>query len=180
MKHGLDYNMQAYGLLFPKHFVVTVDKTFVDKSNDFSIYNETSQKTNRWISSKITIDDSQRPHSKLNNDYYYAPDDYVLSIQDLHRIDRKVLWLLTEQPLSTYSFKALERKLSIHQQTLARSLRRLVDLSIIEKSPAGYRLNKMNAPSILSLIENSTINLFSEEEILLEETSKSKKTTKEI
>ena len=54
MKHGLDYNMQAYGLLFPKHFVVTVDKTFVDKSNDFSIYNETK------VVPSITIELSYR------------------------------------------------------------------------------------------------------------------------
>jgi hypothetical protein len=52
-----------------------------------------------------------------------------------------------------------------------------VELDFIEKSPAGYRLNEINASSILSLIENSTINLFSEEEFLLleEETRKSKK-----
>ena len=179
MRHGLDYSMQAYSLLFPKRFV-TVDNTFVDRSNGGSIYNDTSKKTSNWISPKITIDDSQRPHSRLNKDNYYydAEDDYILSIKDLHRIDRKILRLLTEQPWSTYSFKALERKLSVHQQTLARSLRRLVELSIIEKSPAGYRLNEMNAPSILSLIENSTINLFGEEELLLEDSSKSRKQRK--
>jgi DNA-binding Lrp family transcriptional regulator len=179
MRHGLDYSMQAYSLLFPKHFV-TVDNTFVDRLNGGSIYNETSKKTSNWISPKITIDDSQRPHSRLNKDNYYynTEDDYILSIKDLHRIDRKILRLLTEQPWSIYSFKALERKLSVHQQTLARSLRRLVELSLIEKSPAGYRLNEMNAPSILSLSENSTINLFGEEELLLEDPSKSKKQRK--
>jgi hypothetical protein len=175
MRHGLDYNMQVFNVIIPKHFL-TVDSIFMDKSNGLSIYNESLEQTS-WISSKITIDDSQRPDSRLNKHYNYTQDDYILSIKDLHRIDRKILWLLTEQPWSTYSFKALERKLSVHQQTLARSLRRLVELDFIEKSPAGYRLNEINASSILSLIENSTINLFSEEEFLLleEETRKSKK-----
>jgi len=166
--------MQASTVIIPKHFV-PVDSIFMDKSYGLSIYNESLEQTN-WISSKITIDDSQRPDSRLNEHYYHTQEDYILSIKDLHRIDRKILWLLTEQPWSTYSFKALERKLSVHQQTLARSLRRLVELDFIEKSPTGYRLNEMNASSILSLIENSTINLFGEEELLLEEeTKKSKK-----
>lgn len=165
--------MQASNLIIPKHFA-TVDSTFMDKSNGVSIYNESLEKTN-WISSKITIDQSQGPHSRLNKHYYYTLDEYILSLKDLHRIDRKILWLLTEQPWSTYSFKALQRKLSVHQQTLARSLRRLVELDFIEKSSAGYRLNEMNASSILSLIENSTVNLFGEEELLSEETRKSKK-----
>lgn len=177
MRHGLDYNMQASNLMIPKHFV-TVDSIFMDKSNGVSICNESFEKTN-WISSKITIDDSQqKPDSQLNKHYHYTQDDYILSIKDLHRIDRKILWLLTEQPWSTYSFKALERKLIVHQQTLARSLRRLVELDFIEKSPAGYRLNEMNASSILSLIENSTINLFGEEELLLEKEARKPKKQK--
>ena len=164
--------MQACNLIIPKHFV-TVDSISMDKSNGVSIFNESFEKTN-WKSLKTTIDHSQRPDSRLNK-HHYTQDDYILSIKDLHRIDRKILWLLTEQQWSTYSFKALERKLSVHQQTLARSLRRLVELDLIEKSPAGYRLNEMNASSILSLIENSTINLFGEEELLLEKTRKPKK-----
>jgi DNA-binding Lrp family transcriptional regulator len=167
--------MQFSTLLVPEDFV-TIEDTTPMISNVISFRNETSRKTNR-ILSRITIDDSQRPNSRLNKDYYTA-DDYVLSIKDLHRIDRKILWLLTEQPWSTYSFKALERKLSVHQQTLARALRRLVELDFIAKSPAGYSLNQMNASSILSLIENSTIDLFGEEEIVLEETRKSKKPRK--
>jgi len=167
--------MQFSTLLVPEDFV-TIEDTTPMISNVISFRNETSRKTNRKIP-RITIDDSQRPNSRLNKDYYTS-DDYVLSIKDLHRIDRKILWLLTEQPWSTYSFKALERKLSVHQQTLARALRRLVELDFIAKSPAGYSLNQMNASSILSLIENSTIDLFGEEEILLEETRKLKKPRK--
>lgn len=175
MRQGLNYSMQFSTLLVPEDFV-TIEDTTPMISNVISFRNETSRKTNRKLS-RITIDDSQRPNSRLNKDYYTS-DDYVLSIKDLHRIDRKILWLLTEQPWSTYSFKALERKLSVHQQTLARALRRLVELDFIAKSPAGYSLNQMNASSILSLIENSTIDLFGEEEILLEETRKLKKPRK--
>lgn len=167
--------MQLSTLLVPLHFV-TNDDTIPMISDVVSFCNETSGKTNR-ILSKIAIDNSKRPNPQLNKDCY-TEDDYVLSIKDLHRIDKKILWLLTEQPWSTYSFKALERKLSIHQQTLARSLRRMVELDFIAKSPAGYSLNQMNASSILSLIENSTIDLFGEEEIVLTETIKSKKPRK--
>ncbi|WP_148687659.1 hypothetical protein [Candidatus Nitrosocosmicus hydrocola] len=167
--------MQFSTLLVPEDFV-TIEDTTPMISNVISFRNETSRKTNRKLP-RITIDDSQRPNSRLNKDYYTS-DEYVLSIKDLHRIDRKILWLLTEQPWSTYSFKALERKLSVHQQTLARALRRLVELDFIAKSPAGYSLNQMNTSSILSLIENSTIDLFGEEEILLEETRKLKKPRK--
>ncbi len=175
MRQGVNYSMQFSTLLVPEDFV-TIEDTTPMISNVISFRNETSRKTNRKLP-RITIDDSQRPNSRLNKDYYTS-DEYVLSIKDLHRIDRKILWLLTEQPWSTYSFKALERKLSVHQQTLARALRRLVELDFIAKSPAGYSLNQMNTSSILSLIENSTIDLFGEEEILLEETRKLKKPRK--
>lgn len=175
MRQGLNYSMQSLTLLVPKHFV-TIEDTIPMISNVFSIRDAIPGKTNR-IQSTITSDDSQNSNSRLIKDSN-SQDDYILSIKDLHSLDRKILWLLTEQPWSTYSFKALERKLNVHQQTLARSLRRLVELDFIAKSPAGYSLNQMTASSILSLIENSTVKLFDEEEIALEETSKSKKQRK--
>ncbi|VFJ14294.1 conserved protein of unknown function [Candidatus Nitrosocosmicus franklandus] len=181
MKHGLDYSMQVSSLLIPKSFD-NIDDPYLGRLKDSSVYSETFNKTGNWMISEITIDDLQKPSSRLNKEEYYydnnTHDDYILSIKDLHRMDKKILWLLTEQPWSTYSFKALVRKLGIHQQTLSRSLRRLVDLSIIEKSPAGYRLNKMNASSILSLIENSTLDLFDQDESLLEKPNRLKKQRK--
>ena len=175
MRQGLNYSMQSLTLLVPEHFV-TFEDTIPMISNVISIRDAILGKTNQ-IQSTIARDDSQNLNSRLIKDSY-TRDDYVLSIKDLHSLDRKILWLLTEQPWSTYSFKALERKLNVHQQTLARSLRRLVELDFIEKSPAGYSLNQMTASSILSLIENSTVNLFDEEEIALEDTNKSKKQRK--
>lgn len=175
MRLGLNYSMHSLTLLAPEHFV-TIEDTIPMISNVVSICNETFSKTNRMMSG-ITSDDSQIPNSRLIKDSN-TQDDYILSIKDLHSLDRKILWLLTEQPGSTYSFKALERKLSVHQQSLARSLRRLVELDFIAKSPVGYSLNQMTASSILSLIENSTVNLFGEEDSALEETRKSKKQRK--
>ena len=175
MRQGLNYNMQSFTLLAPKNFV-TIGDTIPMISNVVSIRNKTFSKTNRMLSG-IKSDDSQIPNSRLIKDSN-TQNDYILFIKDLHSLDRKILWLLTEQPWSTYSFKALERKLSVHQQTLARSLRRLVELDFIAKSPVGYSLNQMTASSILSLIENSTVNLFDEEEIALEETRASKKQRK--
>ena len=58
---------------------------------------------------------------------------------------------------STYSFKALERKLNIHQQSLARALKRLVDLDLIEKTPAGYKLIKKNIFLSNTILQNSQL-----------------------
>ncbi|GKS61777.1 hypothetical protein YTPLAS21_12350 [Candidatus Nitrosocosmicus sp.] len=119
MRQGLNYNMQSLTLLVPEHFV-TIEDTIPMISNVISIRDAILGKTNQ-IQSTIARDDSQNSNSRLIKDSY-TQDDYVLSIKDLHSLDRKILWLLTEQPWSTYSFKALERKLNVHQQTLAEIL----------------------------------------------------------
>jgi DNA-binding transcriptional ArsR family regulator len=92
----------------------------------------------------IRANDNYGPLQLLQ--YQLGPDEdsYPLSINDLHNNDKKILSLLDEEICSTYSFKAIQRKLDIHQQSLARALKRLVYLELVEKSPAGYKLIKKN------------------------------------
>jgi DNA-binding HxlR family transcriptional regulator len=75
--------------------------------------------------------------------------------------------LLNEEICSTYSFKAIQRKLDIHQQSLTRALKRLGYLDLIEKTPAGYKLIKKNISLSNALLENN-IQLEEEPEELFE------------
>ena len=57
--------------------------------------------------------------------------------------DYRVLDVLGETK-SEYSFSGIMRKLGMHQETLSRSLHRLHELGIIDKSKLGYKIsNKM-------------------------------------
>ncbi|MDQ4074032.1 MAG: winged helix-turn-helix domain-containing protein [Thermoproteota archaeon] len=92
---------------------------------------------------------AQGNHGSVQQLRYYAAgndhggnDPYSSYDNDLRNNDKKILSLLNEEMWSTYSFKALERKLNIHQQSLSRALKRLKDLDLIEKTPTGYKLTK--------------------------------------
>jgi len=65
---------------------------------------------------------------------------------------------LNEEMWSTYSFKALERKLDIHQQSLSRALKRLRELELIEKTPEGYKLIKKNMLLSSTIMESGQVN----------------------
>ena len=70
-----------------------------------------------------------------------------LSATDFHNNDNKILALLNEDG-SDYSFKGLMRKLSLHQQSLSRALRRLEEMELVEKSPVGYQLSKAGTTAV--------------------------------
>jgi DNA-binding MarR family transcriptional regulator len=77
-------------------------------------------------------------------------DEHSLFIDDFRINDNKILSLLNHDAGSNYySFRGLMRKLNLHQQSLARSLNRLQDLGLIERSDTGYKLTK-NGISMLS------------------------------
>ena len=77
-------------------------------------------------------------------------DEHSSFIGDFRMNDNKILSLLNHDAGSNYySFRGLMRKLNIHQQSLARSLNRLQDLGLIEKSDTGYKLTK-DGISVLS------------------------------
>lgn len=108
---------------------------------------------------------------------FLSEDDYLLSLKDLSEVDQRILFLLNEQLGSTFTFKALERKLNIHQQTLTRSLKRLIELKLIIKSSRGYQINEINSSWLFSKDGDSIINLITETEIDTE-ISRSKRSRK--
>jgi len=68
-------------------------------------------------------------------------DSIIVEDVDVRPNDHKVLEILGEDK-SSYTFKGLMRKLGMHQESLSRSLRRLDELGLIEKSQLGYKLSK--------------------------------------
>lgn len=74
-------------------------------------------------------------------------EEEPLSAADFHNNDNKVLSVLNEAG-SNYSFKGLMRKLNLHQQSLSRSLHRLEEMGLVEKSSVGYQLSKDGGSTI--------------------------------
>ncbi len=59
---------------------------------------------------------------------------------DLDDREREVLKLLSSEQNAHFSFQGLRRRLGFHQETLTRTLKRLEEASVIERSPDGYKL----------------------------------------
>jgi len=97
-------------------------------------------------------------YSKLNTDYHVDNEELTISFNDVRNNDKKILTLLRKEMWSTYSFKALERKLDIHQQSLSRALKRLLDLNLIEKTASGYKLVERNAYNFNPILEDNLLN----------------------
>ncbi len=121
-------------------------------------------------------EDTYQPLQPLK--YQYTGSDNTnessISIDDLRNNDKKILVLLSEEVWSTYSFKALERKLDIHQQSLSRALKRLEYLNLIEKTPYGYKLKGKNNLPLTSIKQNNQSEV-EEESISFETKTKTKK-----
>jgi DNA-binding Lrp family transcriptional regulator len=67
--------------------------------------------------------------------------------EDLDYRQREVLSALSEDQKATYSFQGLRRKLGFHQEMLSRTLDRLEEENLVEKTHDGYRINaKVSAP----------------------------------
>ena len=105
----------------------------------------------------IEEDKYQQPLQPLKYQYTDLDNNKESSIpiDDLHNNDKKILVLLSEEVWSTYSFKALERKLGIHQQSLSRALKRLEYLNLVEKTPHGYKIKGKNIFPLTSIIQNN-------------------------
>ncbi|HEV2193722.1 MAG TPA: hypothetical protein VGR54_08915 [Nitrosopumilaceae archaeon] len=63
---------------------------------------------------------------------------------DVRPNDSKVLDVLSGNN-SNYTFRGMMRKLGMHQESLSRSLQRLHELDLIEKSQLGYKLSEKGA-----------------------------------
>ncbi|MGA8856389.1 MAG: Lrp/AsnC family transcriptional regulator [Candidatus Bathyarchaeia archaeon] len=59
---------------------------------------------------------------------------------DLDDREREVLKLLSSEQNAHFSFQGLRRRLGLHQETLTRTLKRLEEAHVIERSPEGYKL----------------------------------------
>ncbi len=67
-------------------------------------------------------------------------ESVIVEDADVRPNDEKVLETLGEDR-SSYTFNGLMRKLGIHQESLSRSLHRLDELGLVEKSDLGYKLS---------------------------------------
>ena len=61
--------------------------------------------------------------------------------EDLDYRQREVLSALSEEHKATYSFQGLRRKLGLHQEMLSRTLDRLEEQDLVERTEDGYRIS---------------------------------------
>ncbi len=86
-------------------------------------------------------------------------DSTGISLDDFQANDKKVLSILNQDDdlaANQYTFNGLARKLGMHQQSLSRSLHRLKNSGLVEKSETGYRPSK-NLRS--TLVKRSRLDL---------------------
>jgi len=80
----------------------------------------------------------------LNNQKFYE-DDFI-SINDLRQTDIDILEILfdngDENTIATFTFNGLKIRSNLHQEILSRSLKRLKELGLINKTKLGYNFNK--------------------------------------
>jgi DNA-binding MarR family transcriptional regulator len=74
-----------------------------------------------------------------------STSDYIqpCGLRDEEGLDfrqREVLSALSEDRNATYSFQGLRRKLGLHQEMLSRTLDRLEEQDLIERTEDGYRI----------------------------------------
>jgi DNA-binding Lrp family transcriptional regulator len=65
----------------------------------------------------------------------------VRSDEGLDDRQREVLSALSEEQKATYSFQGLRRKVGLHQEMLSRTLDRLEEQDLVERTQDGYRAN---------------------------------------
>jgi DNA-binding HxlR family transcriptional regulator len=170
----MNENMQILNLLIPK----SVNDFNGNFQSIFNLIHSNDKNQDKNLTTTTTTNvianDNYEPLQILNYQADLSNNDtFPISIKDVRNNDKKILSLLDEEILSTYSFKALERRLDIHQQSLTRALKRLRELGLIEKTPAGYKLIKKNISLSDTILENN--QLLKEEE---EESFRVKKTRK--
>jgi hypothetical protein len=65
--------------------------------------------------------------------------DQNIEESELDEREREVLKFLSSEQNSYYSFQGLRRRLGFHQETLARTLKRLEEAHAVERWPQGYK-----------------------------------------
>jgi DNA-binding Lrp family transcriptional regulator len=80
----------------------------------------------------------------LDNQKVY--EDEFISVNDLRQSDIDILEILfdngDENTIATFTFNGLKIRSNIHQEILSRSLKRLKELGLIDKTKLGYNFNK--------------------------------------
>ncbi len=71
--------------------------------------------------------------------------------------EREVLKLLSSEQNAHFSFQGLRRRLGLHQETLTRTLKRLEEASVIERSPEGYKLKGAGSGYVFTVGTNQTL-----------------------
>jgi len=176
-------NIQSLELVLPN--LIFEEKKKVTKLHEIFDLLQVNDKLNRTPTFTFNFnannieEDNHKPLQPLkyqHNDSNNNEESSVL-FDDLRNNDKKILLLLSEEEWSTYSFKALERKLGIHQQSLSRALKRLEYLNLVEKTPYGYKIKGKNIFPIISIIQNNQVEE-QEEPLSFETTTTTTKKTK--
>jgi DNA-binding transcriptional ArsR family regulator len=175
-------NIQPLELVLPN--LIFEEKKKVSKLHDTFDLLQVNDKLNRSPTFTFNFnannieEDNHKPLQPLKYQHNDSKnnDESSILFDDLRNNDKKILLLLSEEEWSTYSFKALERKLGIHQQSLSRALKRLEYLNLIEKTPHGYKIKGKNIFPLISIIQNNQLE--EQEEPLSLETITTKKTKK--
>lgn len=76
---------------------------------------------------------------------------------DLDDREREVLRFLSSEQNGYFSFQGLRRRLGFHQETLARTLKRLEEARAIERSPQGYKFKEHGTSYSFSVKTNHTL-----------------------
>ena len=77
---------------------------------------------------------------------------------ELDEREREVLKFLLSEQNAYYSFQGLRRRLGFHQETLARTLKRLEEARAIERSPQGYKVRSNGTSYSFNVHTNQPIS----------------------
>jgi len=107
---------------------------------------ELKKQTNKRFETlnKINNNNNSILIESLDNQKVYE-DDFI-SVNDLRQSDIDILEILfdngDENTIATFTFNGLKIRSNIHQEILSRSLKRLKELGLVDKTKSGYNFNK--------------------------------------
>jgi len=107
---------------------------------------ELKKQTNKRFETLNKIDNNNNSIliESLDNQKVYE-DDFI-SVNDLRQSDIDILEILfdngDDNTIATFTFNGLKIRSNIHQEILSRSLKRLKELGLIDKTKLGYNFNK--------------------------------------
>jgi DNA-binding Lrp family transcriptional regulator len=107
---------------------------------------ELKKQTNKRFETLNKIDNNNNSIliESLDNQKVYE-DDFI-SVNDLRQSDIDILEILfdngDENTIATFTFNGLKIRSNLHQEILSRSLKRLKELGLINKTKLGYNFNK--------------------------------------